>query len=59
MLGLVEGEVQRSVDLKLATEPSEARLAVKDGNTAVLLSMEGAHGLGNGDDWGQLVVPKT
>lgn len=51
LLGLVEGEVQRGDDLKLATEPSEARLAVQDGHTAVLLSMEGAHGLGSGDDW--------
>jgi membrane dipeptidase len=51
LLGLVEGEIERSEALKLATEPSEARLAVQGGNTAVLLSMEGAHGLGNGDDW--------
>ena len=51
LLGLVEAEVARSERLVLAREPSGARDAVAAGKIAVLLSMEGAHGLGTGSDW--------
>jgi len=51
LLGVVEGEVSQSERLVLAREPSVARDAVAGGQIAVLISMEGAHGLGTGDDW--------
>jgi len=51
LLGVVEGDLSKNEQLVLAREPSEVRDAVGAGNIAVLLSMEGAHGLGTGDDW--------
>lgn len=51
LLALMEREIARSADVELALEPADARRIAGDGRVAVLLSMEGAHGLGNGDDW--------
>jgi len=51
LLGVVERDVSRSDQLVLAREPSVVRDVVGAGKIAVLLSMEGAHGLGSGDDW--------
>jgi len=51
LLDVVEKEVARREDLVLAREPDVARTTVAAGNIAVLISMEGAHGLGTGADW--------
>lgn len=51
LLSLMEREIERSTDLVLATEPEQARKIAGQGNIAVVFSLEGAHGLGTGDDW--------
>jgi len=51
LLDVVEKEVARSEDLVLTLEPDVARSTVAAGKVAVLLSMEGAHGLGTDADW--------
>ena len=51
LLETVEREVDRLPDLQIAREPVEARSLVAAGKIAVLISMEGAHGLGSGPDW--------
>jgi len=51
LLSVVEKEVERSGDFVLATEPTQARSIVESGKIAILLSMEGAHGLGVDPDW--------
>ena len=51
LMGVVEKEVQRDESLVLALEPEDAERAVREGKIAVVVSMEGAHGLGSGTDW--------
>jgi membrane dipeptidase len=51
LLEVVEREVARNDELVLAGEPGAARSAVANGKVAVLISMEGAHGLGTDPDW--------
>lgn len=48
---LMEDQIARFDDLQLATDPDSARAAVSQGKIAVLLSLEGAHGLGTDADW--------
>ena len=54
LLEVMEREIARDDLLVLAREPSEAEAAVRADQIAVLLSMEGAHGLGSGSDWSQV-----
>jgi membrane dipeptidase len=54
LLGVVEQEVERDDDLVIVREPQEARAAVGDGKIAILLSMEGAHGLGGDPNWAEV-----
>ena len=54
LLEVMEREIARDDVLVLAREPSEAEAAVRADQIAVLLSMEGAHGLGSGSDWSQV-----
>ena len=49
LLELLEADIQRLDALVLATTPAEARAASEAGKIAVIVSMEGAHGLGDGD----------
>ncbi len=51
LLAVVERDIAQNTELMLATEPEQARTIVAQGKIAVLLSMEGAHGLGAGADW--------
>ena len=51
LLTLMEAQISRFDDLQLATNPDAARAAVSEGKIAVLLSLEGAHGLGTDADW--------
>jgi membrane dipeptidase len=51
LLDVVEKEVARNDGLVLVREPGVARSTVAMGKVAVLLSMEGAHGLGTDADW--------
>jgi membrane dipeptidase len=51
LLETVEREVERQTDVHIAREPAQARSLVGAGHIAVLLSMEGAHGLGSDADW--------
>ena len=51
LLALMEREIKRSSELVLALEPAEARRIANEGNIAVVLSLEGAHGLGADDAW--------
>ena len=44
----------RDETLALARDPGETEAAVRAGQIAVLLSMEGAHGLGVGPDWAEV-----
>jgi membrane dipeptidase len=54
LLEVVEREVARDSDLVIAAEPAQAKAAVAAGQIAVLLSMEGAHGLGTDSDWAEV-----
>lgn len=49
LLGLVEADLARLDELALARSPAQARAAVEQGHIAVLIALEGAHGLGDGD----------
>ena len=51
LLEVMEREIARDETLALARDPGETEAAVRAGQIAVLLSMEGAHGLGVGPDW--------
>ena len=50
----MEREIARDESLELARHPGDAERAVLSGRVAVLISMEGAHGLGTGSDWSQV-----
>ena len=54
LLSVVEREIAGNEDLVLATEPGGARSIAQGEKVAVLLSMEGAHGLGSGADWAEV-----
>jgi membrane dipeptidase len=49
LLQAMETEIARIDELSLVRSPTEAREVVKSGTTAIIFSMEGAHGLGGGD----------
>ena len=49
LLDAIEGEVSRLDEITLVRTPIAARQAVSAGKTAIILSLEGAHGLGTGD----------
>ncbi len=49
LLGLVEAEIARLDELSLARTPAEARAAAEAGGVAIVIALEGAHGLGEGD----------
>ena len=51
LLAKVEAEATRLADVTIVRSPDEARREVAAGRIAVLVSLEGAHGLGDGDDW--------
>jgi len=51
LLDLMEKEIARDPELVLVREPQDLDRAVSSGRLAILLSMEGAHGLGTGSDW--------
>lgn len=51
LLKTMEGEIARLPDVVLVRSPTEARAAVAAGQTGVLLSIEGAQGLGEGEGW--------
>jgi membrane dipeptidase len=51
LLEAVEKDVERLTDVHIAREPDEARSMVNAGHIAVLISIEGAHGLGTDADW--------
>ena len=54
LLEVMEREIARDEALALARDPGETEAAVRAGQIAVLLSMEGAHGLGAGPDWAEV-----
>ena len=54
LLEIMEREIARDESLELARHPGDAERAVLSGRVAVLISMEGAHGLGTGSDWSQV-----
>jgi len=54
LLAVMEREVARDEGVVLAREPGAAVAAVSEGKLALLLSMEGAHGLGTGTDWAEV-----
>ncbi len=54
LLTVVERDIDRNEELALVTEPSQARSVVAEGKIAVLISMEGAHGLGSETDWAEV-----
>jgi microsomal dipeptidase-like Zn-dependent dipeptidase len=49
LLERVEAEVSRLDRVELATTPDQALAVAQQGKLAILLSLEGAHGLGTGD----------
>ncbi len=52
LLSLLEAELERLPDqIGLARSPGEARALAEAGRVAMLISMEGAHGLGTDPDW--------
>ena len=51
LLELVEREIRRDSGLVLAKEPADVARAATAGKMAILVSMEGAHGLGKDADW--------
>ncbi len=51
LLDTVQRQIDRREDVDLATEPAAARASVTQGRLALLLSMEGAHGLGTDENW--------
>lgn len=48
LLARLEAELARLPDVALATDPYRARQIVRDDRVALIVSMEGAHGLGTG-----------
>ena len=54
LLSVVERDIAQNPSLELATEPGQARQIVADGKIAILLSMEGAHGLGADANWAEV-----
>jgi membrane dipeptidase len=53
LLDIVERAVTHLDSVDLATDPAQARAVAAKGRLAVLISMEGAHGLGDDADWRQ------
>lgn len=53
LMDTVADQIARMPELGLAKTPAEARALVAQDRVAVLVSMEGAHGLGGADDWAQ------
>ena len=54
LLAVVERDIDQNEELSLATEPDQARSIVAQGKIAVLISMEGAHGLGAEANWAEV-----
>ena len=51
LLTILEGEIARLDEVVLVRDAAEARAASDAGQIGVLVALEGAHGLGEGDDW--------
>lgn len=55
LLDRLEAEARRLADVTIVHDPDEARREVAMRHVAVLVSLEGAHGLGEGDDWREVL----
>ena len=53
LMTTLEAEFAANSQVGLATSPAQARALVADGRIAMVVSMEGAHGLGSDDRWAE------